>query len=255
MGTTTLGESKGLLTGSALKWVALVTMLLDHLGATLVWSQVMAEPTAGWALGYLLLRTIGRVAFPIFCFLLVEGFFHTHSRGRYALRLGAFALLSEIPFDLAVNQPENGLVEWSSQNVFFTLLLGFLALWAGSELVRRWPGWLGRLGQIGVALLAAVAAELLGTDYGAFGVALIAALFWSRTWPGLGQPWHMVLLGSVAVLGYCGLKDNWIEVCAILGLLLTLGYNGRRGRQPKYLFYLFYPAHLLLLGLLNQALF
>lgn len=255
METTALEGGKGLLTGSALKWVALVTMLLDHLGATLVWNQVLAEPTVGWVLCYTLLRTIGRVSFPIFCFLLVEGFFHTHSRGRYALRLTLFCFLSEIPFDLAVNPVENGLMEWSSQNVFFTLLLGFLALWACAEITRRWPGWLGRLGQIGVVLLAATAAELLGTDYGAFGVALIAALYWGRTWPGLGQSWNLVLLGSVAVLGYCWLKDNWIEFYAIFGLLLTLCYNGRRGRQPKYLFYLFYPAHLLLLGLLERALF
>lgn len=239
--------------GSALKWAAIVTMFLDHVGATLVWRQMMAQPTLSWASGYTLLRTVGRVAFPIFCFLLVEGFLHTQSRKNYALRLGAFALLSELPFDLALNGPR--LPDWSGQNVFFTLLLGFLAMWACDGIARRWPGGGGRLLQIIVTGALCVAAELLATDYGAFGVALIAALYWGRCWPGLGQPWHSTLLGSVAVLGYCGLQDNWIEVYAILGLLLTLTYNGARGRQNKYFFYAFYPVHLLVLGLLAKALF
>lgn len=243
------------LSGSGLKWVAIVTMFLDHLGATLVWRQMLAEPTAAWVLCYSLLRVVGRVAFPIFCFLLVEGFIHTHSRRNYVLRLGAFCLLSEIPFDISVNQLRHGLIEWSGQNVFFTLLLGFLAMWACDAIARRWDGWCGRLCQIGAALLCGVAAQLLATDYGLFGVALVMALYWGKCWPGLGRHWQQVLLGSVAVLLYCWLNDNWIEVYAIIGLLLPLAYNGARGRQNKYFFYVFYPAHLLVLGLLQRALF
>lgn len=271
MGETALRPWRRL-SGSALKWVATVTMFLDHLGATLVWSLYEQEHMAylqasgcdllggqgqmsGWYSVYLLLRTVGRIAFPIFCFLLVEGFCHTRSRRRYALRLGGFALLSEIPFDLAFNAPANGFFELDSQNVFFTLLLGFLAMWACESLPERWTGWCNRLAQLGIVLLLAAAAELLGTDYGLFGVCLIAAIYWGKRWPGLGTPWQQALLGTIAVLCYCYLKNNWIEIWAVLGLLLTLLYHGGRGRQGKYFFYSFYPAHLLLLALLNGALF
>lgn len=247
------GKEKSSLSGSGLKWVALASMFLDHLGAILVWPQVEAEPTLVGMTAYLLLRTVGRLAFPIFCFLLVEGGLHTHSRNAYALRLGAFALLSEVPYDWALQGED--LVDWSGQNVFFTLLLGLLGLWACEEIARRWPGAGGRLVQIGTMTALCVAAELLAADYGAFGVALVGALYWGLRWPGLGQRWHQVLLGSGVILAYCGMEDNWIEGYAILGLLLLFAYDGTRGGRQKYFFYFFYPGHLLLLGLLQRTLF
>lgn len=260
------------LSGSTLKWAAIVTMFVDHLGATLVWSLYEQEHMAyiqangydllggqsemsAWYSVYLLMRAAGRIAFPIFCFLLVEGFCHTRSRGRYALRLGTFCLIAEIPFDIAFNDPANGLVELSSQNVFFTLLLGFLAIWVCERLPERWPAGVRIPAQIAAAMLLGAAAELLGTDYGFFGVCLILALYWGKCWPGLGKAWQQALLGTVAVLCYCCLEDNWIEIYAIFGLLLTLLYDGRRGSDWKWFFYLFYPAHLLALGLLNRLLF
>lgn len=253
--TETVLRPRQRLSGSALKWAAIVTMFLDHLGATLVWSAYLQNPTQTLAAAYTDLRTVGRIAFPIFCFLLAEGFFHTRSRGKYALRLGAFCLLSEIPFDIAFNNPANGFLELSSQNVFFTLLLGFLAMWACEALPERWPAGVRIPAQITIVALLGAAAELLETDYGLFGVCLIAALYWGKRWPGLGKPWQQAVLGSIAVLCYCCLKDNWIEIWAVLGLTLTLLYDGRRGRGLKWFFYLFYPAHLLALGLLNRLLF
>lgn len=260
------------LSGSTLKWAAIVTMFLDHLGATLVWSLYEQEhmvyiqangydllggqsQMSSWYSVYLFLRTVGRIAFPIFCFLLAEGFFHTRSRGKYALRLGVFCLISEIPFDIAFNDPANGFLELGSQNVFFTLLLGFLAMWVCESLPERWPAGVRIPAQIAVVVLLGAGAELLETDYGLFGVCLIAALYWGRRWPGLGKPWQQAVLGSVAVLCYCCLKDNWIELWAVFGLLLTLCYDGRRGRGLKWFFYFFYPVHLLALGLLNRLLF
>ncbi|MCD8384252.1 MAG: conjugal transfer protein TraX [Clostridiales bacterium] len=241
--------------GSALKWVAIVAMFIDHLGYTLVWSAYLQSYSPAWYEVYVLMREIGRIAFPIFCFLLVEGFHHTRSRGKYALRLGLFCLVAEIPFDIAFNDPENGLLELGSQNVFFTLLLGFLAMWACEQLPERWPQAGRRLAQIGIAIVAGVGAELLFTDYGLFGVVLILALYWGSAWPGLGERWQQALLGAVVIVVYCVLEDNWIEVFAVLGVLLTLTYNGQRGSGKKWFFYIFYPAHLLVLGLLDRLIF
>lgn len=260
------------LSGSTLKWAAIVTMFLDHLGASLVYSLWWSSAGTGWGIVYLLLRQVGRLAFPIFCFLLVEGFWHTRSRGRYALRLGAFCLIAEIPFDIAFNNPANGWLELYSQNVFFTLLLGFLALWLWSALAGRLPRWMEYPSAVIALIPCCFGAERLSTDYGGFGVLLILALGVGR-----GLPWRIIreedgptavwmapdqkrrllqaLLGSLAVLWYCWSHQNWIECWAVLGLLLTLFYNGERGSGLKWFFYIFYPAHLLLLGLLNRLLF
>ena len=151
--------------GSALKWFAVLIMLVDHIGACLLEVFVLnyygVSPLAGridnlyfWLSLDSVLRGIGRAAFPIFCFLLVEGAVHTRSPRKYLLRLASFALISEIPFDLALhNQP----FYWGTQNVFFTLLAGLLVIQA----FQRSPGQEWR-GMLALAVLGA-AAELCGT--------------------------------------------------------------------------------------------
>ena len=132
-------KTKWGISGSVLKWFAVITMVIDHFGASVLETYVMNV----WGrspLGNLfsdhwnellrvdrILRYIGRPAFPIFCFLLVEGFLHTRDVKKYAMRLGIFALISEIPFDLAVR---GKFFDWQYQNVYVTLLLGLLTIWA-----------------------------------------------------------------------------------------------------------------------------
>ncbi|MCD8382480.1 MAG: conjugal transfer protein TraX [Clostridiales bacterium] len=246
--------------GSELKWVAIVAMFIDHLGYTLVWSVYLQSRSPAWYEVYVLMRVIGRIAFPVFCFLLVEGFRHTRSRGRYALRLGVFCLVAEIPFDIAFNDPENGFLELDSQNVFFTLLLGFLALWLWDALARRLPRRARYLSAVIALIPGYLAGELLRTDYGGFGVLLILALGVGYGLPVDGAPGErqrqiQTAVGCLAILWYCAWEDNWIEIYAIFGLLLTLTYNGQRGSGKKWFFYIFYPAHLLALGLLDRLLF
>ena len=101
------------LDGTVLKLIACLSMFIDHLGAV-CFSGMMG------------FRIIGRLAFPIYCFLLVEGAVHTHDMKKYILRMGIFALISEVPFDLAFY---HRLVYTGHQNVFFTLGLGLLAIW------------------------------------------------------------------------------------------------------------------------------
>ena len=129
------------LTSFQLKWIAIFSMAVDHTGALLF-------PEAMW------MRGIGRLAFPIFAFLLTEGFFHTADLYRYLARLGVFALLSEIPYDLALSG-----TWWNPQrqNVFFTLFISLLLLLA----LERSSGWPERMLEV---FLAMWFAEALGAD-------------------------------------------------------------------------------------------
>ena len=225
--------------GSALKWFAVLIMLVDHIGACLLEVFVLnyygVSPLAGridnlyfWLSLDSVLRGIGRAAFPIFCFLLVEGAVHTRSPRKYLLRLASFALISEIPFDLALhNQP----FYWGTQNVFFTLLTGLLVIQA----FQRSPGQEWR-GMLALAVLGA-AAELCGTDYGAIGVAVIAVMYLLRERFWAASVLSLILLVLLAR----------IEIFSIPAFLILALYNGKRGRQPKYFFYVFYPVHLLIL--------
>lgn len=223
------------ISGGALKWIAVLCMAIDHVGAGILEAFVLnawgGSPMGDHFLGKWneilavdsVIRYIGRPAFPIFCFLLVEGFLHTRDVKKYAVRLGIFALISEVPFDLALRISP---FDWKHQNVFFTLLIGLLAIWFMKT-------YKDTLWARAAALAAgAVLAELLHTDYGAFGVGLIAVLYLLRE----RRVWQCVL-GAVCCY--------W-ELTAPLAFLFIYFYNGERGRQPRWFFYWFYPAHLLL---------
>ena len=215
---------------SALKIIAVITMFIDHFGYGLVyWSDERASY-------YQLCRDIGRIAFPIYCFLLVEGFYYTKSRIRYACNLLIFGILSELPFNWFIG---NQLWVPDYQNVFFTLLLGLLAIWAMEKLWGKWP-------LMCLPLAAAMgAAYLLHTDYDYKGVMLIAVLYLLRSYP-----LPLFFAGALCLYG------EWKAIFAWIPITL---YNGKRGwmKGPvlKYLFYIFYPAHLLLLAYLRRRFF
>lgn len=208
------------MTGFQLKLLAMLAMTADHIGAVF-FPEIP------------LLRWIGRLAMPVLCFFIGEGLRHTRSPRRYLLRLTGFALLSELPFDLAFY----GGIEWGHQNVYFTLALGLLALWAIQS--RGMEGWL-------LALTATLAAELLGCDYGMYGVLLILLL----------DRFHRArseqLAGAALLnLAFFGLQTQTLSLIALPLLWL---YNGKRGRDDRRLFYLYYPAHLCVLGILRFVL-
>ena len=153
------------LSGTALKRIACLSMLVDHLGASLLENGLFRCSAIDPRLVGLdqLLRLAGRLAFPIYCFLLVEGFLHTHDLKKYALRMLGFALISEWPFDWAFFSG----VYWGHQNVYFTLLLGLLAMKAldTSQTPEGMPTLKGILG----AAACFLAAALLHCDYDVLG--------------------------------------------------------------------------------------
>jgi len=247
-----LPERFHVLSGSWLKMIAMVSMLIDHVASIILrYYPAFTEPlmTVGhrsvtW---YYLLRCVGRLAFPLFCFLLVEGFQHTHDRWKYGRNLFVFALISEIPFNLT----HGGHLYGWSQNVFFTLFLGFLALCV----IRRWEERPTVLSQTTVntdynrrlvlGLFALIALGiLLRSDYGSSGVSFIILLYVLRR--------NEVFR---AAIGCCFLGSRWIAGLAFIPMAL---YNGRRGfiqgSVGKYMFYVFYPLHLLVLYFIRVGL-
>jgi hypothetical protein len=225
------------LSGSALKLLALFAMLVDHSAicfAPLLDARLFVLRGTVFT-PYLLLRGFGRIAFPLFCFLLAEGFRHTRSRARYALGLLVFALLSELPYNLF----NTGAFTHPRQNVFFTLLLGFLGIWV-LERYRK-ETWKAGL----LLLLLFAVSVLLKADYGWAGF-----LFILLTWLLAEQP-VLQLFAGVALL-------PWPVGVALAYVPMNL-YSGKRGfirgALPKYACYVFYPAHLLLLWLLHRHFF
>ncbi len=210
------------LTAFQLKCIAAVSMLVDHIG-------VVFFPDL------LIFRILGRFAFPIFAFQLVEGFFHTKNEAAYLLRLGAFALLSEVPFDLVM---EGVPLEFGEQNVFFTLFLG-LAMMVG---LKRLTGTLVRFC---VIALACAFAALLSVDYGIMGILLILVFYLLREEP----TWKYLMAGLWNL--FSPEPFQYFGVAALVPIAL---YSGQRGRSLKWAFYIFYPAHLLLLYAIRMAL-
>lgn len=227
-------RSRGL-DGGVLKGIAAALMLTDHVGAILL-------PEAP------VLRCVGRLAFPIFAFFIAEGYAHTRNFGRYFRRLAILAVVSEIPFNL-----ENGAVfDLTRQNVLFTFCLALLTL-RGLEALGRERGF-GRWAGCGLVLAAGFAAgELLRTDYGGWGVVTVALLQLCRDGK-YAKLWLLLAMAAVNGLGMGSLTmpvfggEMPIQIFAVAALPVIWLYNGQAG--PKGLrraFYVFYPAHLLVL--------
>lgn len=241
-------EEKPGISGSLLKLIAVVTMLIDHIGVVVIeagilhgwdeyeFSLVMATPRGEfWMAMDRYLRMIGRVSFPIFCFLLVEGFCHTRDVKKYMKRLLCFSVISEVPFDYALYQTayHPGL-----QNVFFTLAIG-LAVLIGLKRYEK-----STVKQIAVFSLGCLTAWILKTDYDVWGILLITTLYLYQD----SRKQQVLYGGVVAFLESMGAYGT-----AVLAMVPIYFYNGERGKlRLKYFFYWFYPVHLVLLALFRM---
>jgi hypothetical protein len=236
-----------------LKLIAIITMAIDHVTLVFV-------PGNTWA--YLVGRSIGRLAFPIFVFLLVEGFHNTRNVKKYLARLGIFALISELPFDLAFyNSYFKGVSIKADlpnmfkdaalfdlmiarflkhQNIFFTLFLGLFAIWLMSMVEKKYSknvfyiNIINAIITIGFSILAA----LLRTDYGFVGILLIVAFYLFRGSKPLLVIAMLILSGEIT------------QALSAFSIIPIAFYNGQKGKSMKYFFYAFYPAHILILFLL-----
>lgn len=225
-----------------LKLLAVVTMLIDHMGFTLF-------PHAMW------MRAVGRLAFPIFCFLIAEGCAHTRGKKRYAGRLLLFAVLSELPFNLMCS---GQWLSWNYQNVLWTLLIGALVCWAIDwALKKRTPSAFVLTGAVMVAAYWLL--ELTGTDYGGWGMLLVAAFYCARRCP-YPQMAKMAIQAIGLVFFSIGVMGGrvTIELWSLTALVPIWMYNGQRGFSNKalqYGFYAFYPVHILILSVLARYVF
>lgn len=233
------------LSGTALKWMAVIFMAIDHVAYTVLQQGFLATPDRlPFHLGpltfqkeilvqlSLLMRGIGHLAFPLFAFLMVEGFFHTRSVWKYGQRLLLFAVLSEIPFDLAIC----GGFTWEVQNVFFTLLIGLV----GMELSERCGT--GILEKLVIMVLCCGVAEAIRGDWGMIGILFILILYQlhgKKSWQAVAAG-----MGLLMVFGF-----RQITIFLIIPLIFL--YNGKRGTgRFRYFFYWFYPLHLAALAVL-----
>ena len=222
-----LNKSNISLTATQLRLLALGLMFIDHLGRVVFPGQI-------WMI------CLGRLAFPIFAFQTAEGYRHTHDFGAYCVRLLVFALISEIPFDLMLS----GSAFWAGhQNVMLTLLLGLLACRAWDE--QKW--W--------KLALIALAGVVTFPDYGVLGVGTVLSFHVLR-----GQ--GLLQLAMLVVINWFGYEGQQlligaikvpVQAFAILAIVPIWLYNGEKGRGGKWLqygSYLFYPLHMLILGLM-----
>lgn len=234
-------RTKGI-SGNDLKWIAMITMFIDHIGAMIIEPYLVAVRYQGMAGSGIvwpewlyqvneILRMIGRVSFPIFCFLLVEGFCRTRDLKKYISRIALAALISEIPFDLAVR----GTMTPDLQNVMFTLLIGLLTMSGMQYFRERYENKESKAVLWGVQLLPAAAgiavAHAFRTDYGGMGVLLIVILYLCRN-----NRVKQCLLGALCFL--------W-ESTSVFAFVFISRYNGeRKNGRLKYIFYFFYPVHI-----------
>lgn len=217
-----------LLNSMHLKLLALITMIIDHTGAIFFGGQDIY-------------RIIGRLSFPIYCFLLVEGFFHTKSREKYAVRLFIFALISELPFDYAFFGGLNG----SHQNIFFTLFLGLSAIWV-SESFRRKNPLISVAGFVGAAVLSTI----LNTDYTILGILYILIFYSAKSMPhGLNEIY--ILLGIGTATSFLSSSIQMYAIFAVIPIMFYNGKPGLRSRLVQYGFYAAYPVHLMILYLIQ----
>jgi len=241
--------------GFTLKIIALVTMFIDHIAAAF---PHIFHPD---------FRLIGRLSFPIFAFLIAEGFRRTRDPKKFVIRLAIFALISEVPFDWTFPR---GLEPWHvnpfyNTNIFVTLTLAGIGIYLYKKMQPEW-GWVALMPGTAAALIA----NVLGSDFAAPGVILIMAMYLIPN-----KKYIIPVMIGFCVLQFGGFYSGvlrfvsaysfytamsfygdqiWhgilMTLATLLAVLFMLSYNGKRGPGWKWFFYAAYPAHLLVLGVL-----
>ncbi len=222
------------LDGTTLKLIAMIAMVFDHVGD-------MFYPELLWP------RMVGRLAMPLFAFCIAEGYCHTGNKNKYLLRMGEFALISEVPFDLAFD----GEIGLGHQNIMLTFFLSIIALKLfdfvrGEKNVKTDKYSLGRtaLGW-GVVIAIAVLAIVVRADYTVFAVISVFLFYLFRNF-------SQIVRSAVGV-GFLALSRTMgYYIMTGLSFIPLAMYNGKKGKGLKWLFYVFYPGHLLVLYIVKR---
>ncbi|GAA0377145.1 TraX family protein [Paenibacillus motobuensis] len=201
-----------------MQWIAIVTMLLDHIGAA-------------FFPGELIWRIIGRISFPIYAYALVQGFRYTTSYSKYMLRLTIITVLSQLPYQIALSR--------SGINVVGTLLVAALLM---RLLEHMRPGILSILLIAGCSLLI----EVIPFDYGAYGLLLVLIFRYAEKYQLL---FIHVLLNVIYLLVY-GWVVQMVSIIPTLLIVLdpTIWRRLELIRMPRWLWRSYYPLHLLVLA-------
>lgn len=214
------------MSGAQLKIVAILIMIIDHVGAV-IFPEVIV------------FRIVGRLAFPMFAFFIGEGLLHTRDSKRYGLRLLAFAVISEVPFDLCFY---NKAIYLEHQNIFFTLALGVLS----ANLYQKYLTKSKNIGLLLVYVLGIVA-EFLRFDYGMFGVILIFGIYQATSM----KAKYAWVIGINVIMVLLSNGSSWFQMFGAFSVVFLMKYNHERGKGMKYLFYGIYPFHLFLLYMIK----
>ena len=221
--------------GAQLKYIAFLSMLADHVNKALIYPFLSGE-------GILqrisdAFDILGRIAFPLFAFFLVEGFFKTGNRKKYLASLLIFGIISEIPFDMALS---GVFFESNSNNIMFTLALMLITIWIIDTLKEKMQ-------------------NMSKYIWYPFSFVIVGIMCIISMVTGLDYEYHAIMIGYLFYIFYnkrvfaifLGYLAIFKEVWSLLGFSLILTYNGKRGKQNKLFNYCFYPVHLLILGILR----
>ena len=221
--------------GAQLKYIAFLSMFADHVNKALIYPFLSGE-------GILqrisdAFDILGRIAFPLFAFFLVEGFFKTGNRKKYLASLLIFGIISEIPFDMALS---GVFFEPNSNNIMFTLALMLVIIWIIDilkEKMQNMSKYIWYPVSFVIVGIMCIISMVIGLDY-EYHAIMIGYLFYIF----YNKRVFAIFLGYLAIF-----KEVW----SLLGFSLILTYNGKRGKQNKLFNYCFYPVHLLILGILR----
>ncbi len=227
------------LNGFNLKLIACITMVIDHFAVLFLDFGSKA---------YMFSRIIGRISFPLFAFLLIEGFFHSSNLKKYIIRLAVLAIISEPFFDyiLIRAQLKENFTLWYAQNVVFTLLIGLVTVCIYDTIVRRFHSQpiLCNLYCVLILLCGTMTSFFLRTDYSVYGVLLIFIMYLFHK----NRLWMMIACAAAILLFEVGI----IQLFGMIGVFLIWFYNGEEGKKIQRVFYLFYPLHIAVLGTLHM---
>lgn len=221
-----------MMTSFMLKVIGVITMLFDHIGDSLLGK-------------FSFFNLIGRISFPIFAFQAMQGYLHTKNLKKHMLKLFIFACIAQVPFMLFLSTFTNEF----ALNIFFTFLLGLLAIYLYDKCSNKGFGFL-------FVILISIIGYFIRVDYKAFGILLMFSFYFFRDKKG-----QMVI--ATIILCFVRYLPNILTNPSLLfhylscvfftasSLIFILFYNQKEGPKAKYFFYLFYPLHLLILSMIH----